>query len=105
MSKLLFMRMKKHIELIQMVQRYLAQPILRYRHIWLPVASTCGVVFFILCDYVTHAIIAYIVIFIWLYYALFLICRYANVEVCHDEQGNIFIQHKQENTKQKSEKS
>jgi hypothetical protein len=87
-----------------MAQQYLAQPVLRYRRIWLPVASAAGVVFFALYDYVAHPVIASAFVFAWLYYALFLICRYTSVEVCRDEQGNIFIQYKQKTTKQKSEK-
>jgi hypothetical protein len=97
--------MKKHMKLLQKAQRYLIRPALRYRHIWLPVAAAAGVAFFILCDYVAYAIVAFAFVFIWLYYALFLICRFTNVEVCRDEQGNIFIQYKEEATEQKSEKS
>jgi hypothetical protein len=87
--------MKKRTKFLHIAQRCLLQPALRYRHIWLPVASAGGAVFFILCDYVAHAVVAYGCIFVWLYYALFLICRYTNVEVYRDEQGNIFIHHKQ----------
>jgi hypothetical protein len=96
--------MKKHKRLIQIAKRYLARPALRYRRIWLPAASAAGVAFFILCDYIAHAMVACVVMFVWLYYALFLICRRSNIEVDRDEQGNIFIQHKKV-TNQKSEKS
>lgn len=93
------------MKLLQTAQRCLIRPALRYRHIWLPAASAGGVAFFVLCDYVAHAIVTFAFVSIWLYYALFLICRFTNVEVCRDEQGNIFIQYKEDVTEQKSEKS
>jgi hypothetical protein len=95
--------MKNRVRLTPIVRRYLVRPALRYRHIWLPVASAAGAAFFMLCDYVAHAMVAYTFIFIWLYYALFLICRCSSVEVCRDAQGNLFIQRRQKATAQKSE--
>jgi hypothetical protein len=83
----------------------ITQFIMRYRKIWLPVASAGGILFFCFCDYVNHPDVAIVVTATWLYYAIFLITTYTSVSVCKDHNGDLIIVDKKENEENSTNKN
>lgn len=68
--------------------------ILKYRHIWLPVLSILGVLFFIFARYYDYPTTELLITFVWLYYILFCITKYGKVKFEKDSKGNLFITQK-----------
>lgn len=64
---------------------------MKYRKIWLPIASAGGILFFYLCDYTDYPDAALAITFIWLYYAIFLIVTHSSVSVHRDANGDLVI--------------